>query len=144
MTLQHTQLHASCVAVEDKGVLLLGTSGGGKSDLALRLIDAGATLVADDRVDISLSNNQLVARAPDALQGLLEVRGVGVLRLPQRAQVELFCAIELVDRASVERMPQPQFFDCLNHKLPLHLLHAFDHSTVAKIHALLRFPFSHA
>lgn len=137
------QLHASCVAVHDKGVLLLGHSGSGKSDLALRLIDAGAVLVADDRVDIVPLGAQLAASAPAALQGMLEVRGVGILHIPCQSRVVLSYAIKLGEQTQQERMPSPQFFDCLNIKLPLHSMHAFEPSAVAKIHALLRFPLVH-
>jgi len=58
--LNSTQLHASCVSIDGKGILLLGPSGSGKSDLSLRLIDGGATLVADDRVDVSIFPSPLV------------------------------------------------------------------------------------
>ena len=75
------QVHATCVSLDDMGLLIRGPSGIGKSDLALRLIDTGARLVADDRVDLMISNNDAVARAPETLAGL-EVRGLGVLRFP--------------------------------------------------------------
>ena len=64
-----TNIHASCVALGNKGVLLLGDSGAGKSDLALRLIDGGAKLVTDDRTDLSVRNGKLFARAPVILAG---------------------------------------------------------------------------
>lgn len=73
------QVHASCVARDGHGVLLLGPSGAGKSDLALRLLSHGFILVADDRVDITGD----VASAPASLAGLLEVRGLGIVRLPR-------------------------------------------------------------
>src|SRR6516162_9304950 len=72
------QIHASCAARDGAGVLLLGPPGSGKSDLALRLLDCGFMLVADDRVEVEGG----VARPPPALAGLLEVRGLGILRLP--------------------------------------------------------------
>ena len=62
--------------------LLLGESGAGKSDLALRLIAAGAQLVADDRVELSVESNRLIARAPANLAGLIEIRNVGIIALP--------------------------------------------------------------
>ncbi len=85
------QVHASCVARDGEGVLLLGPSGAGKSDLALRLLRAGCRLVADDRVEIAAG----WAAAPVALAGLLEVRGLGILRLPYLARARLVLAVDL-------------------------------------------------
>lgn len=119
-------------------MLLLGESGSGKSDLALRLIGAGALLVADDRVDVTQEKKKLRASPPPALCGKLEVRGVGILELPYQEQVPLALAISLVTREQVERLPDPQFFDCLGQRLPLLSLHAFDSSTVMKIRLALQ------
>src|SRR6185312_10220968 len=68
-------LHATTVAIDGAAVLLRGPSGSGKSDLALRLIDAGARLVADDQSELRRVGEVVVVRAPDALRGLIEVRG---------------------------------------------------------------------
>ncbi len=104
------QMHASCVARDGAGVLLLGAPGSGKSDLALRLMDRGFMLVADDRVEIE----NRVARPPAALAGLLEVRGLGILRMPHLAEARLALAVEL-GRAC--RLPAPAAHPELN--LPL-------------------------
>ncbi|MGE3652127.1 MAG: HPr kinase/phosphorylase, partial [Reyranellaceae bacterium] len=77
-----SQIHATCVALPEGGVLLRGDSGAGKSDLALRLIDGGARLVADDRTDLMREGDLLIARAPTSIAGLIEARGLGILRLP--------------------------------------------------------------
>lgn len=103
-----TNIHASCVAVGNKGVLLLGGSGAGKSDLALRLIDDGARLVADDRTDLWAENGRLLACAPANLAGLIEVRGLGIVRLGHRKQVPIALAVQL-GRAGA-RLPEPQFY----------------------------------
>jgi len=95
------QIHASCAARDGAGVLLLGPPGSGKSDLVLRLIDRGFMLVADDRVDITNGH----ASPPDALAGLLEVRGLGILRLPHLARAELALAVTL--GGAVPRLPAP-------------------------------------
>ena len=87
----------TCVAVDGRGVLLRGPSGAGKSDLALRLIDRGAELVADDRVALVSSAGVLTASAPPALRGLMEVRGLGVFRLPYRTSVQLSLVADLFD-----------------------------------------------
>lgn len=95
------QIHASCVAREQAGVLLLGPPGSGKSDLALRLLELGFMLVADDRVEIEDG----IARAPAPLAGLLEVRGIGIVRLTHTAEAALALAVRL--GASGERLPRP-------------------------------------
>ncbi len=78
-------VHASCVALRGAGVLLLGESGSGKSDLALRLLHEGWSLVADDRTMLSLVRGGIRAAAPNTITGLLEVRGVGIVSLPAKA-----------------------------------------------------------
>ena len=75
-------LHASCVAIRGRGVLLTGPSGAGKSDLALRLIDRGAVLVGDDGVVIEARDGRLHARPGPNIEGQMEVRGLGILALP--------------------------------------------------------------
>jgi HPr kinase/phosphorylase len=97
------QIHASCAAREGHGVLLLGPPGSGKSDLLLRLFDYGFVLVADDRVDI----RDGIARAPAALAGLLEVRGLGLMRLTHDPQAPVSLAVTL---GRGERLPQPETY----------------------------------
>ena len=101
------QIHGTCVDVAGTGVLLRGPSGSGKSDLALRLIDGGAFLVADDRVDLMIEGADVVASAPARLAGMIEVRGVGVARLPSIARARVGMVIDLVDAAAVHRLPEP-------------------------------------
>ena len=98
-------VHASCVALKTAGVLLLGDSGSGKSDLALRLIHEGWSLVADDRTVLALDKGQLKAFAPATIQGLLEVRGVGIVALPAKATL-LKLAVQLGREGP--RLPQPE------------------------------------
>jgi serine kinase of HPr protein (carbohydrate metabolism regulator) len=130
-------IHASCVAIQNKAVLILGESGAGKSDLALRLIDGGAVLVADDQVVLRASGGQLYAAPPETIAGKIEARGIGILSLPFERDIPVGVVARLVPREQVERMPEPAFFDCLGIRLPLHLLHAFDESTCSKIRLLL-------
>lgn len=133
-------IHASCVAIGNKGVLLLGKSGAGKSDLALRLIDDGARLVADDRVLLFLKNGTLNARAPDTIRGLLEIRGVGIVELPVRRQIQLALAVVLGSEGP--RLPGPKFWRPpaplrMNTKLPQIALDARYASSPAKVRAAL-------
>jgi hypothetical protein len=93
--MSEVNIHASCVALGNQGVLLLGASGAGKSDLALRLIDQGAKLVSDDRTILFIANGTLQAKAPASIKGLLEVRGLGIVKLPVRAKVKIALAVKL-------------------------------------------------
>ena len=97
-------LHASCVAIHGRGVLLTGRSGAGKSDLALRLIDRGAELVSDDGTIVEARGGRLHARAPATIAGRIEARGLGILAFPPRAEAPL--ALCLVLDAPVPRMPE--------------------------------------
>ena len=97
-------IHATCVRFGGDGVLLIGKSGSGKSDLALRLIGRGATLVSDDRCDVSVERNRLIARTPRTIAGLLEVRGIGIVILPYAPRAAIALVAELSGR--VERLPE--------------------------------------
>lgn len=88
-------IHASCVAIGTQGVLLVGKSGTGKSDLALRLIDVGARLVADDRTILFVAKGALHARAPESIKGLLEIRGLGIVAFPVRPVVKVALVVRL-------------------------------------------------
>jgi serine kinase of HPr protein (carbohydrate metabolism regulator) len=134
------QLHASCVSIDSKAVLILGVSGSGKSDLALRLIDGGAALVGDDQIILTRNGSRILASPAARLEGLLELRGVGIMQLPYEGKVTLTLAVSLVNAEEVERLPELQFFDCLGYQVPLLSLHAFDHSTPAKIRLFLSCP----
>ncbi len=105
-TMKH-QIHGTCVDLSGTGVLLRGPSGSGKSDLALRLIDCGAVLVADDRVDLVVQDGSLTAAAPANLAGMIDVRGVGLAQLPSVARARIGMVIDLVDDDAVERLPEP-------------------------------------
>lgn len=133
-----TQIHATCVEVAGAGVLLLGGSGAGKSDLALRLIDAGARLVADDRTDLVRRDGEVYASAPANIAGAIEVRGLGIVSVPavERAPVRL--AIELVRPDQVERLPDARTRDYLGVTIPVVLLAPFEASSVAKVRLAAR------
>ena len=99
----HSQrrMHGSCIARDDDAVLIVGPSGAGKSDLALRMLSRGFALVADDQVDVADG----VASCPAELAGLLEARGIGVVRLPYRPSARLALVVEV--GATPDRMPYP-------------------------------------
>lgn len=126
-------VHATTVDILGHGVLIRGPSGSGKSDLALRLIDGGARLVADDQTELSLHGNRLEARAPASIAGLLEVRGLGILRLEFREVSPLSLVVDLVDDAQVERLPEPEQTGYLGVYLPRLALAPFQSSAAAKV-----------
>jgi len=105
------QFHATCVAIDGLGVLIRGPSGSGKSDLALRLIDAGARLVADDRCDVEAEDGRPMARAPGTIHGLLEARGIGILRLETLAEAPVGLVIDLEPADEIGRLPEPTMAD---------------------------------
>ena len=139
-------MHATSVALKSSGrpwqaVLLRGSPGAGKSDLALRLIDAGGRLIADDQTRLDRKGHVLVASAPAAIAGRMEVRGVGIVRLPRarliaRAPVALL--VDLVAPMQVERMPEPAQEVQQEIALPLLALAPFEASAVAKLHLALQ------
>ena len=112
------RLHASCVAVDGRGLLILGPSGSGKSSLALQMIGLGAALVADDQVDVTCAGDALVAAAPPALAGLIEARGVGMLRAGPVASVPLHLAVDLGQPAS-PRLPDQDAIVLLERRIAL-------------------------
>ena len=99
-------IHATCVAIGAHGVLLTGPSGAGKSDLAMRLIDRGAVLVADDYTVLAQEDGVLIARSPATIAGRMEVRGIGIVARPVRAAVAVALAVVLASED--ERMPEPR------------------------------------
>jgi serine kinase of HPr protein (carbohydrate metabolism regulator) len=111
-------LHATCVELSGKGVVLLGASGSGKSDLALRLIDLGARLVADDQLAVERRGDRLFGRPAETLAGLLEVRGFGIVKLPWCAVCPLGLAVELDPDGPLPRLPEPGSYDLLGVRLP--------------------------
>ena len=127
------QVHGTCVEVDRVGVLVRGPPGSGKSDLALRLIDGGARLVADDRVDLELRDGGIVASAPAEIGGMLEVRGLGVLRLDRAKEAALGLVIDLLDGARIERLPRSARCTYLGLALPLVGRAPFEASAAAKV-----------
>jgi len=130
-------LHASCVELSGTGVVLLGPSGSGKSDLALRLIDGGARLIADDRLAVEREGERLFGRPAAALAGLLEVRGVGIVQLPYRAVCRLGLVVDLDPQARPERLPEPDLLPLLGVALPRLRLDPTMPSACAKVRLAL-------
>jgi len=131
-------LHGTAVAMEGIGVLLLGPSDSGKSDLALRLVDrVGARLIADDRVVLTLDGGRLVLDPPAEGAGLIEVRGLGLVELPYAEGVPLGLAIQLVPTEppgrGIDRLPEPEQWSCAGVGVPLLRLDPFEAAIIQKL-----------
>ncbi len=133
-----TLMHGTCVAVGEAAVLLRGPSGSGKSDLALRLIDAGGWLVADDQVALSYEDGAVIGRAPPTIQGFMEARGLGLVEVPCAVEARVALVVELVAQGEVARFPEPAFCEIVGVTLPLLRLAPFETSACAKIRLALR------
>lgn len=132
-----TLVHATTVALQGQGVLLQGPSGAGKSDLALRLQEVGAVLVADDQTILTVTEQGLVAAPPPSIAGLIEVRGVGLVQVPYRCSAPVRLVVRLVPPDAVERLPDPQTVVLCGMTVPAIDLHAFEVSVVTKIRLAL-------
>ena len=102
--LSSEMLHASCVAIGDHAVLIEGLSGSGKSDLALRLIDRGAVLVSDDYTFVRRDGAKALAAPGPNIEGMIEVRGVGLVPMQHRTDVPVAMIVNL--NSDVERLPE--------------------------------------
>ena len=127
------QIHATCINLQGFGLLLRGPSGGGKSDLALRMMEHNSQLIADDRVDLTLEDDALIARAPCYLRGLLEVRGLGVIEVQYGISIQVLGVIDLVDNTKIERLPNHQTEILLGIEIPSYQIDPWAISAIAKV-----------
>lgn len=128
-------IHATAVAIRSRAVLLVGPSGSGKSDLALRLIDRGATLVADDRVVVTRAGDRLLAGPPPTLAGRIEVRGVGIVDLPWVGGVRIVLVADLA--LPPDRLPEAATREVGGVRVPLVAVAAFEGSAALKVELAL-------
>ena len=135
-------VHATAVAIDTaaglRAVLLRGPSGAGKSDLGLRLIDAGARLVADDQSEVSRQGELLIVRSPPAIAGLIEVRGIGIVRVEPLAEAPLALIVDLAHPESIERLPNRAIERLLGVDVPRLDVAAFEASAAAKVALAVR------
>ncbi len=113
-----SNLHATCVDLDGKGVLITGASGSGKSALALQLIALGAGLVADDQTRIERDGPILWASRPATLPSLIEARGIGLINAPMVPRTAIKLAINM-DELAVDRLPPPRHVTHLGCDIPL-------------------------
>jgi HPr kinase/phosphorylase len=131
-------IHATAVALDGVGVLLRGPPGSGKSDLALRLIDQGARLIADDQTALLRRDDRLYAAPPPSIAGRLEVRGIGIIELDYAADVPLAAVFDLVPGHAIERLPEPEMTRLLEIALPVRRLDPTAPSAAAKVRLAVR------
>ena len=152
MTADKFVQHGTLVNINGKGLLLLGNSGAGKSDLALRLImptsnfmeeTTQSILVADDQIEIFTERDggglTLYGQAPTALKGLLEVRHLGIKTVPYMKISEIHCALELKKYSELERLPpENTTLEILKGvSVPLFYLDPFEASVLNKLNLIL-------
>ena len=126
------KFHSTSVVIEDLGILIRGQSGSGKSDLALRLIDSGATLISDDLTICKKIDDYLYLYPHSETKGLLEVREIGIMTVPYVENIKLTLVVELVDE-KFERLPRIMSCNILGMKFPKIKIFGKSSSAVAKI-----------
>ena len=125
-------VHASTVATDGRAVVIMGPSGSGKSDLALRLLDRGFTLVSDDQTVVKRDGDRLVASAPMNLAGKLEIRGIGIVDMETISSVPVALLVELT--SEIQRLPdENRERPVLGIKLPLISIDAMTASAPSKV-----------
>ena len=132
MRLSSETLHASTVALDGRAVLISGPSGSGKSDLALRMLDRGFTLVSDDQTIVRKDNGRVLASAPPTIHGKLEIRGVGIVEMETVSDVPVALFVELT--SDIQRLPDDSRERLvLDVKLPLISVDALTASAPSKV-----------
>jgi serine kinase of HPr protein (carbohydrate metabolism regulator) len=125
-------VHASTVALDGRAILITGPSGSGKSDLALRMLDRGFSLVSDDQTIVKKDGNRLVASAPPTIAGKLEIRGIGIVEMERSENVPVALIVELT--SDIQRMPDDsRERPILGVKLPLITIDAMTASAPSKV-----------
>ena len=136
------RVHATAIAIATtlglRAVLLRGRSGSGKSDLALRLIDAGAHLVTDDQSVLSRRGEAIVVTAPARISGLMEVRGIGIMRVAALAEAPVVLIADLVPSEQIDRLPERRRETIFGLSLPVIAVAPFEASAPAKLRLALR------
>ena len=130
--MESKRVHSSAIVLENNGVLIMGDSGSGKSDLALRLIDNGATLISDDVTVCEKKKNQIYLSSPGQTKGLLEVREVGIITVPFVENVELRLVVKL-EQKEIERMPKKKTCKIFGQTYPMLIINGKNPSSVVKV-----------
>ena len=128
-------IHATTISYKNKGIMIIGESGVGKSDLALRMItQKKAKLVADDRTEIAIKNGKIYAYCPDNIKNMLEVRGIGIVPIKTKKSAKIALVVELVDDIKkIERMPEKENFFFADASVEKIKLYPFEISATDKL-----------
>lgn len=111
-------IHSTAVSFRGRGVLITGEAGSGKSTLGLQLLQLGCDLVADDRVNLTQFGDQIIASSPETIAGLIEARGVGILKASSTPGASIVLAIDL-DRTEADRLPPDRALRLFDVNIPL-------------------------
>lgn len=130
-------IHANCVRYQNKGILITGASGSGKSDLALRIIDQGGELVSDDYVNVEDIDGELFAKTAPNIEGMIEVRGVGLINMDYIPESKIDLVLNLVSLEKIDRMPEIKKYTHNSATIPLYDYYAFEASAIAKLKVIL-------
>jgi HPr kinase/phosphorylase len=109
-------VHGTAVSIDGKGLLILGQSGSGKSQLALALITHGAKLISDDQVILINTESEIILSAPKSISGKIEARFIGILKMPVLI-APLYLVIDL-DQKELDRLPKKKFVTYFDKKIP--------------------------
>lgn len=138
MNIIQKQIHGTSLQYKQKGLLFLGESGSGKSDLALRLIDKGAYLIADDQTILTLKNNRIFLSCPETIKSKLEIRGIGIIDISSIKEHQLDIVFQLKSFREIERLPKDNQITLLDQKIPYYEIDPFELSVNAKISFILK------
>jgi len=111
-------LHASSVEIDGKGVVILGKSGSGKSNLAIKLISMGAKLISDDQTYCKLKDNKIIISKPKTTPNFIEARGIGLIKTPMVMSAKLFCFVNITN-IELERLPYEEKKYCFGKKIKM-------------------------
>ena len=132
------RVYGTSIVLNGNAVLFRGPSASGKSDLALRVIDAGGKLVADDQTLLTREQDTLVASCPDTIAGQLEVRGIGIVPVETVRRAPLVLVLDMTPYEQVDRIPEIRTCSYLGLEIPLMPLAPFEASAAAKVSLALR------
>jgi len=127
-------IYGNCVDINGSGIILLGKSGSGKSDITYRLINNhGAKLVSDDHIVIEKNDNHLIAKSVESIKGLIEVRNIGIIKTDYVEKTNIKLVVELDIDDELTRMPEDDFIEVNGIKIKKIKLNPFEQSTELKI-----------
>jgi serine kinase of HPr protein (carbohydrate metabolism regulator) len=130
-------VHGTAISIGDHAVLIMGESGSGKSDLALRLIDRGAILISDDVVFLETRDNAPILTVAPNIAGKIEVRGVGIFNVDFIASAPLRLIVQFID--APDRLPEDIARTIIGgYVVPVSKLNPFEHSSAIKVEYALR------